>query len=105
MSAQTREAISVKRRLVDLIEWLDQTLSRIAVAAFTGVIGALGWLIRRIFTNQRQIQIQHEELQLLKAEIQSRDRLRTHDLQTTEELRKDIRDLRAAIQQLYRGGP
>ena len=88
---------------MDLIEWLNQSLSRIILAAFFGVIAAVGWLIRRIFTNQTQLQIQREELRLLRAEIESRDKLRAQDLQAIDELRKDIRDLRASIQQLYRG--
>jgi hypothetical protein len=91
----------MKRRLVDLIEWLDQSLSRITVAAFTSVIAAVGWLIRRIFTNQKQIQIQQQELELLKAEIEARDQLRAQDVQVMTELRQDIRDLRAFIQQIY----
>lgn len=77
-------------------EWIHDASVKITVT----VIGALGaaviWLIRRILTNQKQIE-------LLRAELAARDVLRQEDRKAFAEVQKDIREMRAEIRQLFRG--
>lgn len=62
-----------------------------AIATFVAaVVSGLIWAVRRIFTNQKQIE-------MLGLEIERRDHLRTADSSRITELHKDVRELRNAV--------
>jgi len=65
----------------------------------TGFVSACGagflWLVRRVLTNQRQIE-------MLQSEIQHRDRLRNEDREAVKEVRDDVKALRSEIRELFR---
>jgi hypothetical protein len=79
------------------VSWLDQA-ERMASTVQTSivstivatVVGAVAWLIRRVLTNQRQIE-------LLEREIKHRDELRQADRAALSEVRDDVKEIRKAI--------
>ena len=54
------------------------------------VVGAVAWLVRRVITNQKQIE-------LLQSEIKHRDTLRCADRADIADVKKDVREIRNAI--------
>lgn len=54
------------------------------------VVGAVAWLVRRVITNQKQIE-------LLQAEIKHRDSLREADRSDIADVKKDVREIRNAL--------
>lgn len=59
--------------------------------ALAGVIaGAGAWLVRRVITNQRQIE-------LLKSEMRHRDSLRDADRADMSDVKRDVREIRNAL--------
>ncbi len=58
--------------------------------AITGCAAGFAWLVRRVLTNQRQIE-------LLQSEISHRDRLRHEDREAVKEVRDDVKALRKDI--------
>lgn len=59
-------------------------------AVVVSVVGAVSWLVRRVITNQKQIE-------LLKAEIKHRDQLRDADRADIADVKKDVREIRNAL--------
>ncbi len=80
-----------------LVSWLEQA-EKMASTAQTSIIstivatvaGAVVWLIRRVLTNQSQIE-------LLQSEIKHRDRLREDDREALSEVRDDVKEIRKFI--------
>lgn len=80
-----------------LVSWLDRA-ERMAESASTSIIstiiaavvGAVTWLIRRVLTNHRQIE-------LLQLEIKHRDKQRDEDRESLKAVRDDVKDIRRAI--------
>jgi hypothetical protein len=58
------------------------------------IAGGVLWTIRRVFTNQKQIE-------LLQKEIQSRDELRTRDREDLKEVKSDVKELRGEIRNIF----
>lgn len=59
--------------------------------AVIGVIVAAGaWIVRRVITNQKQIE-------LLQSEIKHRDTLREADRADIADVKKDVREIRNAL--------
>ena len=56
--------------------------------------GALVWIIRRIFTNQKQIE-------MLQRDLSARETLRNRDREDVQELKNDVKELRADIKNLF----
>lgn len=61
--------------------------------AFTTVAAGVIWLIRRVFTNQQQI----EEM---RKELTHRDRLREEDRKVVQEVREDMKHTRDAVKRI-----
>jgi len=66
---------------------LEQASSGLIVAALAGIVSGIGWLVRRVFTNQKQIE-------LTQMEIRHRDKERSADRAVIEEIRTDQRAFR-----------
>lgn len=59
-------------------------------AVIVTVVGAASWLVRRVITNQRLIE-------MAMAEIKHRDQLREADRADIADVKKDVREIRNAI--------
>ncbi len=70
-------------------------LEGLVLSALTAVGGGVMWLIRRVLTNQKQIE-------MLQAEIKHRDTLRQEDREDMREVRDDVKALRHDLQEMFR---
>lgn len=60
--------------------------SSVATWASVTVLGGLVWVVRRVFTNQKQIE-------LLQADLKAREALRQRDREDILELKSDVKTL------------
>ncbi len=70
-------------RIHDLILWA-------VTAALAAAASGIWWLIRRIFTNQ-------QEIELLKADLAHRAQLRAEDREMIAEMLKDIKSIQGVL--------
>ncbi|UWR86999.1 hypothetical protein [Phaeobacter inhibens] len=70
-----------------LLERIEQASGSIIVAGFLSVCSGGIWLVRRIFTNQRQIEI-------LQQSLEARDKQRDEDREALSDVRTDVREIR-----------
>jgi hypothetical protein len=73
------------------MDYLDYIVSGIVATVFS----AMTWLVRTVLTNQKQ-------LQLLQAEIHTREERREEDRQAMKEIRDDIKEIKRDILDLYK---
>jgi len=66
------------------MERIEQASTALVVTAITGAASGAVWLVRRIFTNQTQIE-------MLQKSLEDRDRQRAEDLAL---VRTDVREIR-----------
>lgn len=76
------------------IEQLEQAASNLIAWIVTGTAGGFLWLVRRVITNQKQIE-------MLQSEIRHRDELRSADRATVQEVRDDVKELRREFRALF----
>lgn len=72
------------------LEKFEQASAGIMVAGITAVGSGVIWLVRRVFTNQKQIE-------MLMTEIAHRDKQRKEDRELLGETREDVREIRKAL--------
>ncbi|WP_417794810.1 hypothetical protein [Terasakiella pusilla] len=72
---------------MSLIERIEQASTGLAVTAITGAASGGAWLVRRIFTNQKQIE-------MLQKSLEDRDRQRDEDREALADVRTDVREIR-----------
>ncbi len=70
-------------------------VNEIIMAGISSLVGAIGWLVRTVLTNQKQIA-------LLQNEIRDRDKRRDEDRQLLRELKEDVHEVKRDILELYR---
>lgn len=80
---------------MSLFERFEQMGSSLLVAAVTSIGGGILWLVRRVLTNQRQIE-------LLQSEIRHRDSIRQIDRAAVQEIKEDVKAMRVEIKDLVR---
>ncbi|WP_333696909.1 hypothetical protein [Phaeobacter italicus] len=80
---------------MSLFERIEQASGSIVVSGVLAVSSGGWWLVRRIFTNQKQIELMQQSLE-------ARDKQRDEDREAMTELRQDVRDMRGDIQQILR---
>ena len=80
---------------MSLFERFEQMGSSLLVAAVTSIGGGILWLVRRVLTNQRQIE-------LLQSEIRHRDSIRQIDRAAVQEIKEDVKAMRVEIKELFR---
>ncbi|MFV1498064.1 hypothetical protein VW040_17180 [Phaeobacter sp. JH85H1] len=80
---------------MSLFERIEQASGSIVVSGVLAVSSGGMWLVRRIFTNQKQIELMQQSLE-------ARDKQRDEDREAMTELRQDVRDMRGDIQQILR---
>ncbi|AUR03876.1 MULTISPECIES: hypothetical protein [Phaeobacter] len=72
---------------MSLFERIEQASGSIAVSGVLAVSSGGMWLVRRIFTNQKQIEI-------LQQSLEARDKQRDEDREALSEVRTDVREIR-----------
>lgn len=77
-----------------IIERIEQASASLVVAVFGAVGSGAVWMIRRILTNQKQIE-------MLQREIEARDKRRQEDREDFKELKTDVKEMRSDIRQLF----
>lgn len=80
---------------MSLLERIEQLGSSLLVAAVTSIGGGILWLVRRVLTNQKQIE-------MLQSEIRHRDSLRQIDRAAVQEIKEDVKAMRVEIKELFR---
>jgi len=80
---------------MSLIERIEQMGSSLLLAAVTSIGGGILWLVRRVLTNQKQIE-------LLQSEIRHRDYIRQIDRAAVQEIKEDVKAMRVEIKELFR---
>lgn len=79
--------------MTTLIERIEQASAGLAVTA-AAAIGSGGlWLVRRIFTNQKQIELMQQALA-------ERDQRRDEDREALADVRQDVREMRGEIREI-----
>lgn len=67
--------------------------------AVVGIGGGVLWLIRRVMTNQKQIE-------MLQKDLQAREEMRQRDREDVMEVKSDVKEMRSEIRQLFQNhGP
>lgn len=67
-------------------DYLAGATENVVAWAVTATAGGVVWLIRRVFTNQKQIE-------LLQQELKSRDDMRQRDRDDLKEVKSDVKEL------------
>lgn len=93
---------------MSLPEKIQDASSSLIVAAITGIISGAAWVVRRVFTNQKQIELTKKQITMMAdaqaaqivavmAEIKARDELRKSESGKLDNLHQDVREVRNAI--------
>jgi hypothetical protein len=75
---------------VTLPERIAELGTNIIVAGVVAIGGGIGWLVRRVLTNQA-------EIAMLRQHLESRDKQREEDREALVELRDDVKEIRSWI--------
>ena len=78
---------------MSLSERVEQITSHFWAYAIAAVGGFIVWLVRRIFTNQ-------QEIELLKQNLAQRDVMRNEDREALHEVKQDIQEVRQDVKQI-----
>ncbi len=81
--ARTHETVTMGERL-------EQVGTSIATYVAVSIVGATAWVVRRVLTNQKQIE-------MLQREIHHRDQQRTEDRALLGETRDDVKEIRRVL--------
>lgn len=76
-------------------ERIEQAGTSLVLALITTVGGGIMWMIRRVFTLQKMVE-------LLQSEIRHRDEMRKADREAVKEIKDDVKALRSEIRDLFR---
>ncbi len=75
-------------------EMVDKAGQSLAGWLVVTIGGGFLWVIRRVFTNQKQIE-------LLQKELSSREELRKRDREDLQEVKGDVKELRSDIRRIF----
>lgn len=79
---------------MSLIERLEQASGSILASVVLAFISGGVWVVRRVFTNQKQIE-------MLQAEIKNRDEQRKEDREDLKEVKSDVRSIREDLNKIF----
>lgn len=82
---------------MSVAEAIEKATSSVFAWLAVTFLGGMLWVIRRVFTNQKQIE-------MLQHEIEMRDQRREDDRKALDDIRSDIRDVRSDIKKLFQRG-
>lgn len=80
---------------VRVFEMVYDYINHIIAGVVSMFFAAIGWLVRTVLTNQKQIM-------LLQNEISERDKRRDEDRQILKDLQSDVKEVKRDILELYR---
>ena len=79
-------------------ERIEQAQGSITAALASATVAGFIWLVRRVFTNQKQIE-------MLQREIQVRDERREDDRKILDEIKTEMKELRTDVKVLFQRNP
>ena len=72
-------------------EKLDEAISWAMTLTLGSAVGGVGWLVRRLFTNQQEIAELKSQTELLRVEFARRDSQRAEDREDLQEVKASVR--------------
>jgi len=72
-----------------------EDLGIIIASIITVVVSSIGWAVRKILTNEKQIQLMHNE-------IRERDIRRQEDREIMNEIKADLKEVKLEVVELYK---
>jgi len=72
-----------------------EDLGIVIASIITVVVSAIGWAVRKILTNEKQIQLMHNE-------IRERDIRRQEDREIMNEIKTDLKEVKLEVVELYK---
>lgn len=72
-----------------------EDLGIVIASIITVVVSAVGWAVRKILTNEKQIQLMHNE-------IRERDIRRQEDREIMNEIKTDLKEVKLEVVELYK---
>jgi uncharacterized membrane protein (DUF106 family) len=81
--------------MTQVAKMIYEYLNYIVATVISTVVGAIGWLVRTVLTNQAQ-------LALLQKEIENRDKRREEDREILKELQSDVKQVKRDILEIYK---
>lgn len=76
------------------MEYLEYIIASFIAAIFSGI----SWLIRRVLTNEKQIDLLHNE-------VKERDVRRQEDREIMNEIKTDLKEVKRDVIELYKTQP
>lgn len=80
---------------MSLYERIEQVSTSLLAGLIATIGGGILWIIRRVLTNQKQIE-------LLQSEIRHRDAIRAGDREVVQEIKNDVKAMRSEISEIVR---
>ena len=75
-----------------------EDLGVVIASIITAVVSAIAWTVRKILTNEKQIQLMHNE-------IRQRDIRRQEDREVMNEIKADLKEVKRDVIELYKTQP
>lgn len=72
-----------------------EDLGIVIASIITAVVSGVAWAIRKILTNEKQIQLMHNE-------IRERDIRRQEDREIMNEIKTDLKEVKQEVVELYK---
>ena len=72
-----------------------EDLGIVIASIITVVVSSIGWAVRKILTNEKQIQLMHNE-------IRERDIRRQEDREIMNEIKTDLKEVKRDVVELYK---
>jgi len=72
-----------------------EDLGIVIASIITVVVSSIGWAVRKILTNEKQIQLMHNE-------IRERDIRRQEDREIMNEIKADLKEVKLEVVELYK---
>ena len=76
------------------MEYLEYVVASIIAGIFSGIT----WMVRRLLTNEKQIELLHSE-------IKDRDVRRQEDREIMYEIKNDLKEVKRDVIELYKAQP
>lgn len=87
--------------LSDVLKYVDNAVNYAVASAVAAIFAGCGWLVRRVFTNQKQLEqdkaAHQAQFDLIMRELEGRDRLRGEDRERMGRVEADVRDIKVAL--------
>jgi hypothetical protein len=82
------------QRIIYEMEYLEYVVASVIAGIFSGIT----WMVRRLLTNEKQIELLHSE-------IKDRDIRRQEDREIMYEIKNDLKEVKRDVIELYKTQP